>query len=165
MKSVLNKKWYGVPVLVFALVAMLGVGAVYAAMTMTTHGTVTVVPSGGTGGGGGGGTQVPTYTFKVWDAVTAGNEIAAEDSAFFNLGTINVSSFTEKTVYIEKTGNQTVTVTPTVTNLDAATGTITFTPTSVTVTDTTRLPIVVRFTSGNSTAAADAFDITFTGSP
>ena len=159
MKAILSRKWYGIPVLIFALVAVLGVGAVYAAMTLTTHGTVTVVPTGG------GGTPIATYTFKVWDAVTGGTEIAAENAAFFNLGSVNVGSYLEKTVYIEKTGTATVAVTPSLAGLDAATGTITFTPPSVSVTNATRLPIVVRFSAGANPAAADAFDITFTGSP
>jgi hypothetical protein len=158
MKAIISKKWYGVPVLVFALVAVLGVGAVYAAMTLTTHGTVTVAP-------GGSGTPVATYTFKVWDTVTGGTEIVADNNAFFNLGSVNLASYLEKTVYIEKTGTATVTVTPVLAGLDAATGAITFTPALVTVTNGTRLPIVVKFTSGAVPAAADAFDITFTGNP
>ena len=160
MKAILAKKWYGVPVLIFALVAVLGVGAVYGAVVMTMHGTVTVVSSGG-----GGTPPALTYTYKVYDAVTGGNELAAENNTFFNLGSINISSTLEKTVYIEKTGTGSVTVTPSLTGLDPTTGTITFTPPSVAVTNGTRLPIVVKFTAGANPAAADAFDITFTGNP
>jgi hypothetical protein len=159
MKTILSKTWYGVPILLFAFTAIMGVAAVYGAVAMSMHGTVTVVPTGG------GGTPVATYTYKVWDAVTGGAEIPAENASFFNLGSVNVGSWIEKTVYIEKTGTATVAVTPTLTGLDAATGTITFTPASVTVTNGTRLPIVVKFTAGANPAAADAFDITFTGNP
>jgi hypothetical protein len=161
MKAILSKTWYGVPILVFALVAVLGVGAVYAAMVLHTSGTVTVVATGG----GGTPLPTPTYLFKLYDAVSGGNEIAAENNTFFNLGNINVSSTLEKTIYAEKTGTGSVTVTPALSNLDPATGTIIFTPVSVTVTNSTRLPIAVKFTAGAVPAAADAFDITFTGNP
>ena len=155
------KKLISIPVL--AVLAGLIVGGVaIAAGVITMHGSVTVVAPGG---GGGGEPPPTTYLFKVYDAATGGTEIAAEDSAFFNLGSITQSYSIEKTVYIEKTGTGDVTVTPSVSGLLPATGTITFTPTSVLATSAGRQAIAVKFTAAAAPAAADPFDITFTGSP
>ena len=156
------KKLISIPVL--AVLAGLIVGGVaIAAVIMTMQGTVTVVAPGTPGGGG---TPPPTtYLFKVYDAATAGNEIAAGNSAFFDLGSVTATYSVEKTVYIEKTGTGDVTVTPSVTGLLPATGTITFTPTSVLATSAGREAIVVKFTAAGTAAPADPFDITFTGSP
>jgi hypothetical protein len=156
LKNILSKKWYGVSALVFVLAGILSVGAIaWAAMTMTLHGSVAVIPQ----------TPVIKYTFDVYDSLTGGNKIDSGDTTYLSLGSVTAGSFVEKTIYIEKTGTGDVTVTPSATWTGDASGTITFTPTSVTVTDATRKPITIRFTAGDTTSTSQNFDITLTGSP
>jgi hypothetical protein len=155
IKKISKKVW--IPV-ASVLAVLLISGIALAAMTITHHGSVTVTTDGG-------GVGTPVYTFAVYDAPTGGNVIGTGDTAFLTLGTVNTNSYLEKTVYIAKTGTGDVTVTPEVQNLDTATGTISFTPSSVTVINSNRQPIVIRFTSGSTPAATDEFDIVYTCSP
>jgi hypothetical protein len=153
--NILKAKWYGVSAVVFVLVGILCVGAIaYAAVTVTLHGSVKVVSP-----------VVKTYTFEVWDAVTGGNRIDSGDSTFMALGNITASQYVDKIIYVEKTGTGNITVTPSATWTGSQSGTITFTPSFVTVTTTARVPIVVRFTAGDTTADTEMFDIHLNGTP
>ncbi len=152
-KKISKKVW--IPVASFLAVLLIS-GIALAAMTITHHGRVAV----STGGDG-----TPVYTFSIFDAPTGGNVLADGNTGFLELGTINTNSYFEKTVYIAKTGTGDVTVIPQVQNLDASTGTITFNPAQVTVTNSDRQQIVIRFTSGSTAAVADDFEIVYTGSP
>lgn len=155
MKNILSKKWYGVSALVFVLAGILSIGAIaWAAMTVTLHGSVAVTAP----------QQADTYTFDVYDSLNGGKKIDSGDTTFLSLGSVTAGSFVEKTIYIEKTGTGNVTVTPSATWTGSVSGTITFTPTSVTVTDATRKPIVIRFTAGDTTSTSQNFDITLTES-
>lgn len=148
----LPKKIWLSTLLVVTAVLLVG-GVVLAGQIITHQGTVTVVA------------PTPTYIFAVYDAPTSGNEIIDGNSAFWNLGTVDVAGTTSRTVYIAKTGTGDVTVTPAVVGLDAATGAIVFSPLSVTVTDSTRQSITATFTAVSVTTSPDDFDITFTGNP
>lgn len=97
------------PVLMSVLAMLLIGGSVLAAVTVirSYSGSVTVVGSGGSGGGGGGGTPPLIYTFEVYDATTNGNIVT---DTFWNFGTMNVGYSYERTVYIQNTGNQPLSV-------------------------------------------------------
>lgn len=156
MQKLLKAKWYGVSALAFIAVCVLCVGAIaYAAVTITLHGSVAVVSP-----------QVQTtYSFDVYSAVTGGNKIDSGDATFMALGDVAAGQYVEKTIWIEKTGTGNVTVTPSVSWTGNQSGIITFLPTSVTVTDTTRQPITIRFTAGDTTASTENFDIHLNGVP
>lgn len=150
-----HKKLIAIVALV-AVAALMVAGVAVAAMTLTHHGSVQVVSAP---------PPATTYTFAVYDAATGGSLVADGDSALFALGSVNAGATSQKTVYLQKTGTGNVTVTPSVSWTGTAPGTITFTPTSVSLTDATRQPIVVTFTAGASPAASTDFDIIYTGSP
>jgi hypothetical protein len=103
LKAIVNKKWYGVPVLVFAVVAVLAVGAiVWAATSVTFHGGGTVGPTTG------GGTPPPgalTYDFVVGANPSAGT-VATDATFTFDPATTTMlrGGVYTKTVYLKKTG-------------------------------------------------------------
>ena len=151
-----------IPVLAVLAGLVVGTATVAAVMVLTHHGSAEVVAPGG---GGGGNPPPLTYLFKVYDAATGGNEIVQDDSTFYQFGKVQQTYSVTKTIYIEKTGTGNVTVTPAATWAGTAPGTITFDPPSVTVMDSIRLPIAVKFTAGTTTAPPTNVDVTYTGSP
>jgi hypothetical protein len=159
LKTILNKKWYGVSALVFVLAGILSIGAIaWAAVSVTHHGSVNVVS-----GGGGSPSQATTYTFAVYDAPTAGNIIADGDTSYFSLGNVGPTLQSSETVYIQNTGTGNITVTPAVSWSSSAVGTFSIEPVSVNLAPGTRNPVVITFTAG-AEAGSGNFEVTYSES-
>lgn len=152
----LAKRGWVLPV-ICALVLSITAGVVIAAMTVQFNGSVTVVS-----GGGGGNPPPLTYTFKVWDAETAGAEVT---DTFWALGSINVNNTVNKAVWLENTGTGAVAVTAT-TDLPATSGTLSGVGAPVNVpVGATRVQLPMTYTAPASAAVQASFTVTFTGNP
>lgn len=90
MKNVFSKKWYGVPVLVFALVGILTVGGIALAAGLVsniwTSPTITV-----TGGGGGGGTTPTNEPLVISSGFASNLSISTGQQAEFSIRLENPS--------------------------------------------------------------------------
>jgi hypothetical protein len=160
MKNWLLRK-FGLRCLIFMAATGLLFGGIASAaiVAKTYHGSVTIV---GAGGGGTPPPGVPLQPFKVYN----GNTPFEITDVFFEYGLVTANYTVDRTVEIEMTtANTTMTVTPSVSFLDALTGTFTFSPTSVDATYGVRRPINIRFTAGPGPHALNNFSVFFTGTP
>jgi len=152
------------PAIAALLIILLAGGLVFAAMQLSYTGSVEVVESSGTGGTGTGGTPPPVYTFAVYDAEAGGNLMS---DSFWSFGTINVGYSYNRTVYIENTGNQPVSVMASVVWGSTVAGTFSGLDTPVVVpVGSTRVAVPIEFVAGASaTGASVSFTMYFDSTP
>ncbi len=147
----LRKSWYGVPVLVFVLVAILGFGAIaYAATQFVFHGTVNIT-----------GTNPPpqaTYDFKV-TTDEAGN-VPVTDSCW-SLGDMAPGASVTKTLWLTKTGTaDSVDVAISATNVGAGVGVDPSNAQTTLLVQPVQLNVTVTIANG-AAPGSQGFDINF----